>query len=436
MSPAAGAINARTAARRYLLLTVTRWLPVGLTMGLTVLLPVERGISLAQLGSLLAIQGLVVLALEIPCGGLADHFGRRPLLVIAGLLAVASSLIFLLATDYWGFALALLLQGLFRALDSGPLESWYVDAATAEDPDFPIERVLSHAATALGLSIAGGALIGGALVAWHPWGWTSAFTLPFVVSTAAAAAHVVLLAALVREPRRRGELAASGTGDSPQQAGGWSALWRTTAGGLGVLRTSRVLRGLVMVEVFWALAMLGFETLMPLRLAELLGGEGPAGVVIGPASAVAWGLFALGSAVIGLLSRRWGVARTAIAARILNGAMVIGMGLAAGPVGLLIGFGLAYATHGGAGPLHNALLHRCATAENRTLVLSLNSLVASGVYSLAMLAVLPLAGLWGTGATLVLLGALSMLGALGYLGAWKAERATRNAELIGASGRP
>ena len=37
-------IGVRQAERRLVLLTATRWMPVGLVLGLTVLLPLERGL--------------------------------------------------------------------------------------------------------------------------------------------------------------------------------------------------------------------------------------------------------------------------------------------------------------------------------------------------------------------------------------------------------
>ncbi|MUG03920.1 MFS transporter, partial [Bacillus tequilensis] len=100
--------------------------------------------------------------------------------------------------------------------------------------------------------------------------------------------------------------------------------------------------------------------------------------------------------------------------RILNGAVVVGMGIAAGPVGLLIGYGLAYLTHGAAGPLHNALLHRQSGPETRAMVLSINSMIAGGAYSLGLVVLMPLAEAISTPAAIVAAGAFSMLGAVGY----------------------
>lgn len=407
-------LSGRQAERRFVLLTATRWAPVGLVLGLTVLLPLERGLSLAEVGSLMAVAGFVSLALELPTGGLADTIGRRPLLLIASAAALTSTSIFVLADTVAWFAVALVLQGVFRALDSGPLESWFVDALHADDPTAQPERGLSRAGAVLGVGIAGGALAGGLLVGWHPIEGWSALVLPFLVALVAQLVHLVLVASLVREPPR---IRRPDHPDERPDGAAWAA-WR-------LLRTSPVLRTLVAVEVFWAVAMIAFETLTPVRLAELVGGEDAAGALFGPAASAAWALFAAGAALAGLASRRLGVAVTAILARVLNAGFVVLMAFAGGVLGLVVAFWLAYLTHGANGPMHSALLHRQSGPSTRTVVLSINSAVAAGVASLALLVLLPLAEATSTSLAFAVAGGFSALGVLGYLPAWRQERAAR-----------
>lgn len=372
-------VTAAQARRTLLLLTFTRWFPVGLIIGLTTLLVLQRGLSLSEVGLVSAVQGFVVLALELPTGGVADAIGRRPVLVLAAAVGIGSLVLFVTAHTVAAFMLAAALTGLYRALDSGPLEAWFVDAAHAEDPTSPVERTLAHAGTVLGVAIAGGALVSGLLVAWHPVSGASPLLLPFWVAIGLNVAHLVGTAIWVREPRR-------GTGRGGRRI---LASVRTAPGvvrdGLRTLAAAPVLRCLVLVEVFWSVAMIAFETLNSARLAELVGGEDRAGAIIGPVSSAAWGLFAVGALVAGLASRWIGVGWTALAARVLNGAFVVLMGLAAGPAGLVAAFWASYAMHGAAGPMHSALLHRQATPANRTTVLSMNSMVAGGSLSVGLL---------------------------------------------------
>lgn len=406
-----------------MLLTATRWLPVGIVFGLTILLPRERGLSLSQIGVLIAVQGFVVLALELPTGGLADSIGRRPLLVVAALVGLVSTLLFVAADTFWLFAVAMMLHGVFRALDSGPLESWYVDASIRADPTAPIERGLAWASTTLGAATAVGALLGGAIVFWDPIPDWSALAFPFVIAAAVKLVHTVLTVLLITEDRpdrpaeRPRGLASSAA---------LLAMLRTTPttilDGVRMLRTQRTLRALVLVEVFWCVAMIAFETLTPVSLADFLGSTVEAGALFGPVSALAWALFAGGSVLAGVTSRRLGVAGTAIAARILNGLFVIGMGLAAGVVGLIAAYWLAYLTHGAGGPVHQTLLHRQAQSHNRTVVLSINSMVGGGAYTLGVLVLAPFAEATTTGVALIVAGAFSILGAVCYLPALREER--------------
>src|SRR3954464_3405471 len=117
----------RSATRRLVALTVLRWLPVGLTTPITVLLAQSRGLSLAELGVLFTVHGAVVVVLELPTGGLADVLGRRPVVVAGAVLYLLSCLVFATATSFPAFLAAILLLGLGRTLDSGPVEAWYVD---------------------------------------------------------------------------------------------------------------------------------------------------------------------------------------------------------------------------------------------------------------------------------------------------------------------
>ena len=92
-APIGGVVSALTETqvrRRFLFLLGLRWFPVGLMIPVLVLLPLERGLTIAQFGAAAAAQGLIVLFLELPTGGLSDAIGRRPVLLLAGLLNLAS----------------------------------------------------------------------------------------------------------------------------------------------------------------------------------------------------------------------------------------------------------------------------------------------------------------------------------------------------------
>ena len=142
--------------------------------------------------------------------------------------------------------------------------------------------------------------------------------------------------------------------------------------------------------------------------------------VVGPAAAAGWALFGVGTFLAGLLSRRLGVARAAMIGRALNGIGAITIGLATGPAGLIVAYLFTYTTHGINGPPHSALLHRVASASNRSTVLSMNSMMAFLAFAIAS----PLAGWLAEQTSLavaaVTVGVISVFGVLGYLPARRA----------------
>jgi MFS family permease len=420
-------VLAPAAARRvFLLLSLTRWFPVGLVVGLMTLWPLERGLTIADALLAASLQGLVIFVLELPTSGFADAFGRRPVLVAAAAVNVVSCAVLVLADSFWTFALAAALQGVFRALDSGPLEAWYVDTVHVTEPGADVDGTLAAQGTVLGCSIAAGAVISGGLVAWHPLPFGSALLLPLLVYTALTVGHLAAVVVLLREPRTHVDV--TGARRAAQSAREAPAVIRD---GLGLLARNRVLLGLVLVELFWSTGMVVFESFQPIRLAELVGGEERAGALMGPVAAVGWGVFALGAALAGQASRRIGVTWTAILARILNGLGAVVMGLVAGPLALIAAYLFTYGLHGTAGPMHASLLHREAEARNRATVLSMNSMVAFAAFSLAA----PLLGALATGAgtqtAMVTAGAFSVLGAALYVPALRAERARDRVALAG-----
>jgi MFS family permease len=420
-----GLVTARAARRTLLILSFTRWFPVGLVIGVTTLLPLQRGLSLAEIGVIFSMQGFVVLGLELPTGGFADALGRRPVLLAAGVVALISGVLFITADTFGMFIIAMLLQGVFRALDSGPLEAWYVDTAHADDPDVKVEDALSKADTVLGLGIAAGALISGGLIAWHPFASASALELPYWVAIGLNVVHLGAIALLVRE--KRTHVDATGARRALRSAKEAPAV---VIDGIRTLGRSRVLLALVLVEVFWSVGMIAFETLMPVRLAELVGGEDQAGALMGPVSSAAWALFAVGAFVAGLAAKRIGVGWTALLARVLNGAFVVVMGLMLGPIGLITAFFVTYTLHGSGGPVHMTLLHRQAEARNRTTILSMNSMIGGGAYSLGLLALGPLAEHTSTATAIIVAGGFSILGAALYLPAIRQEKSPQVDDLV------
>ncbi|KAA1397909.1 MFS transporter [Aeromicrobium ginsengisoli] len=358
-----------TLRTRFWVLAGLRWLPTGFVIPVGALLPLERGLTIAEYGMVAATQGFVVLLLELPTGGFADALGRKPVFVASAVVALASYVTSALAQVPLAFVVASALSGVFRALDSGPLNAWFVDAVhedeSVADRSGTVARGLSGYASVVGASIATGAIISGLFILWAPLGREDSLALPYWIATALALVQIVAATLLMHEDR------------SARVAGVlWSirATPRVILDGGRLLWRSRVLRALIAVELFWGFGMIAFESFMPIRLSELLADRDHAAALMGPVTAAAWGVSAVGAALVPLLLRRWSMVGVSVTLRIVQGATVVAMGLAAGPVGLVLGLFATYAVHSAAGAIYETLLHDQVGKENRATVLSLASM--------------------------------------------------------------
>lgn len=379
--------------RRFLLLLALRWLPTGMLIPVMVLLLLDRHLSIAEIGLASAAQGVIVMALELPTGALADSLGRRAVLLSASLFDLASIGLLLTADSVAMLVMVFGLQGVFRALDSGPLDAWFVDSVQAVDPAADIEGALGAAGAVLGVSIAVATVLAGGLVALDPIAAVDALLLPVLVSLVLRLVNVVAIAALMTEPAQHIRRA---TPQFPAAIGDAVLL----------IRSSRMLRALLVVEVLWGAGMVAFETLTPARLEEVTGNAGRAAAVFGPVTAAAWLASAGAAAAVPRLAIRMGPARAGAALRVLQGITAAGIGIASGTVGVVVAFLLTMAVHGAANPVHQGLLHRSIDGPtNRSTVVSANSLSAQFGGAVGMVTLTALADAT-TRSTAVIVGAV------------------------------
>lgn len=414
--------DAAAVRRRYLVLVALRWFPTGLLIPISVLFLLSRGLNLVEIGLVSSVQGLVILFLELPTGGLSDSLGRRPVLILSRGVSVVSLAVLVLANSVALFALSRVLQGIFRALDSGPLEAWYVDATLDADPEARLESGLGAGSAVLSVAIASGALLSGALIALDPVPAIDPLAVPIIVALALSVIDLVAIVLLLAEVRPGRGLRAA-----------WSSI-RAVPGvvrdGLVMARASRILLALLMVELFWGFAMVAFESLFPIRLAEVVGGTTAAGAIMGPVSSGAWFASAAGAAVIASLSRWTGVAAGAAILRVLQGLTIVAMGVLAGPVGLITAYLACYVTHGASNPLHATLLHRQVDSRHRTTVLSMNSMVSQPAGAIGAIVLTVIASGTSLSTAMIVAGVLCALAAPLYLPARRAELQAQEARTV------
>lgn len=365
MTPAPN--DTKSVRRRFLLLRWLRWLPTGLLVPVLVLVLLDRGLNLAQLGVVFAGQGLMVLVLELPTGGLADAIGRRTVLLVATVFEAGAFVLLIGARSVPLLVLAAGFMGVYRALESGPLDSWYVDTTQAIDPGADIERGLSQAGIVTGLAIGIGALAASALVAFDPLPGIDPLVTPVIVALALLVLEWVAIATLMSEPRQSRNLAALRSAVSEVPA--------IVATAVGTVKRSTALLAIVSVEFLWGLGLHSVESFTPVKLGDVLESSDQAATILGPANTVAWLVAAGGAALVPLLTRRLSPAGAGASLRIAQGITVLGIAFALGPMGVVVAYVLAIGINGASNPIHQGMLHRGVDdGKNRATVVSVNSL--------------------------------------------------------------
>lgn len=350
--------------RRFLSLLALRWLATGLLMPVSLLLPLERGLTVADVGLAMAAQGVVVILLEVPSGALTDAWGRRPVFIASGLLAITAYAVTFMAQSLAAFAVAWAISGVFRALDSGPLEAWFVDAENARGAAHEVPRGLAAAGGVISASIAAGSLVSAGLLWVAPWRTEATLAAPYLVAIGVVVVQV-LCAWRLMDPVRA---------DVAPTLGAWRD---SLVMGVRVAFGSR-LRLLSAAMLLVGVGVAALELLMPVRLEEFSDDASGAASVLGVVSSAAWGLAALGAALTSRALRRLGPALLTPVLFAVEGLGLVAMAAATG-VGILVaGYWLCYLVHTSSGAMYNSLVHGRVSDAQRGTALSVTSMAFLG----------------------------------------------------------
>ncbi|SFP59288.1 Major Facilitator Superfamily protein [Geodermatophilus dictyosporus] len=413
----------RSVTRRFVGLTALHWLPVGLSAPVTVLLATSRGLSPADIGVVFAVYSTVVLVLELPTGGLADALGTRPVLVASGLLSTAGLLAVTVADDVAAFALAEALRAVGRALSSGPLEAWYVDAVRAADPDADVAPGLSRAGAADGAGLCLGAVLGGLLPLLADGSGDAVLVLPILLAAALSVVSVVAVALLVVPLRSRQGSGTAALRDGLRTA---PAVVRDTA---RLVTRDRLLRRLLAVSALVGTVLSTLELLGPLRAAELTGSLTEGSAVFGVVMAVSFAAAGVG-ALLAPAARRAARGSAAAGGAVL--AVLGALAVAAVPLGgpLVLGclFAVFYTANAASWPLWKAVLHGRVGAGQRATALSASSLALQVGALGGTLGLARLAEAAGTGAGFLAVAGALLLVAVVSLGLRAGDRSAAPAD--------
>ncbi|MBC7373916.1 MAG: MFS transporter [Frankiales bacterium] len=361
------------ATRRYVGLTALRWLPVGLTVSVSVLLALSRGLSLTQIGLVFVVHSLLVVLLELPTGGLADAIGRRPVLVASGVLHLLACLAYATADDVSGFVLAAGLQATGRALDSGPLQAWYVDTVRRADPGADIVPGLSRAGTADCLALAAGAVVGGLAPTLLSGAASSALLLPYLVAAVLDVVSIVAVLVLVTPTGARPNPRPS---TSAALRAGLTAVPHTVRDSVALCVRDQALRRVMLLSLAGGFVLLTLELLGPPLFADLAGGTTSGSSVYGVVMAVSFLAGAAGAALapgsrrLARQSTPWAVTGLTAAGALA----VAGVAATTTVLAAAVAYAAFYLLNAARWPLVTAVLHSRVGAGQRATALSASSL--------------------------------------------------------------
>ncbi|HEX7001845.1 MAG TPA: MFS transporter [Trueperaceae bacterium] len=410
-----------TTRQTYYLVTSLTWFGAVLPMAVMVLLAQSRGVGLAEVGLFMGLYSIVVAVLELPSGALADKMGRKNAYIIGGLLNVVARVVFLLAFDLTAFMAFAVVLGASRALTSGALEAWFIDALQQEDRATDLQPELAAAGSYQLVGLALGTLAGGALPTLFSYlpteGILTPLAVPLVASIGVQLVASALAAILIREERPSGASGTEATDAKLRLAEVFSHVGQAVS---TVVKSPR-LRLLLLVDVVIGAVLAGSENLWQPFFATLLpGGDVAAGggtLALGVVLGGSFGVGILGNVVATQLSRAVGKRHALVSAifQVAQGTAFVFLALS-GRFLLATGlFWLTYLTRTGWSSPHSTLFHREVTPDRRTVLLSAQSLAGFAGAFVGSVALGALAEATSIGTAWIVAGAAVAACALPYL---------------------
>ena len=351
----------------YNLVVFLLWLASGLPLSLLVLFFQARGLNLLQVGLCFAVYSGAAVLLELPTGGLADTLGRRKIGLLAGFCLVAGTLVYLLAFSLAVFLLASILAGAGRALLSGSLEAWFVDASLAADPEADLQAGLAQGGAAQIAGMGTGLLAGGLLPQLFPHlpsDGTAVLTplsTPFVAAVGIWLVATAAMAVLIREPERSGPAATP------------PGVWSNVREAIRLGAADRELSLLLVPAACWGLAFGAVETFWQPYFAGVIGSVAGRTHWFGGLFAASFLFAGLGNSLATSLSRALGRRYALICglATALQMCAIVLLALQSRLLPAAVCFWLIYAANGLLQSPQSALLNQRIPPDKRATLLSL-----------------------------------------------------------------
>jgi len=389
------------------------WFSVGLLIPVIALLQIEKGLSLLEVGYNAAVYSIIVLALELPTGGLADTIGRKRVYILSRIFQIVTGGILLVANGFPLVMAAFITMGISRALSSGSMDAYFIDALESAGKGEDLQRPLALMGMFAPAGIAAGSLLGG----WLPmsrgpimvrFGFGDMYSANIAVALLCSIIQLIFTAVVIHEERHHSE--------PTEHIDGFARFKNIIINGLGEGFRNRKLFLLLAATLTWGLAFSGLEQFWQPRVKGLLP-DMENTMIFGFLSTGYFAVGAIGNLFSIPLSKLLGNrhSRTMIMLRLLMGGLFILLSRTAGIAGFSVFYLLTFFANGVSDSPHAAMFNKIVPAGKRATLLSLESLFLQAGGAVGSLYAGFVAQTWSIGTAWLIGGGVIMISSLLYI---------------------
>ncbi|WP_153011643.1 MFS transporter [Serinicoccus chungangensis] len=413
----------------YFVLSAMQIMGTAATFPVLVILMADRGLSTSAIGIVLALGAFTIACAEIPLGMGSDRLPRSVSIIAASVLRLCAFAVFATFSEPFWFGIASVIFGLGRAVESGPLQAWFVSANRAHhrvgdavpgDVDQQLSEGLGSGFAGAAVGGAVGAAVAATVLHFGSGPFLSSaeslqlLTVPVWLGCAVEVVFIMMVIGMRlekhvprKDARQHGPVAGKQGGALRAfiNLGKNKTIWLFSA------------RWLFMAAGFQA-----FELLTPLKLADLVASPSSAAAFFAVLFVGTQGCAAVGAACAGAI-RRWGHwGRAVVSLTLLSGVLLVAGGLAGHLWILALFFGMAFLVGGPSGALLGPLLHSQVEDDQRATLLSVESTFANVAVGLGSVGLGGVASAYGPSTGLVVGGCFVICAVVPTLFVLRSER--------------
>ncbi|NYT12517.1 MAG: MFS transporter [Methanomassiliicoccales archaeon] len=347
------------------------WFIIGLFFPILILVQLDKGLNLLEVGVTAAIYSATVILLELPTGGLSDSIGRKRVYLISVVVQIISYLLILISWNFITMAFAFLAFGVARALSSGSMDAWFVDEFNRAHPEGNLQKSLAKVGVFIPLGLAAASIIGGVMpMIVGPWfeqipGF-NIYSGNLVLMVLLAIIQFFLTSALVFE---HGEFIG-------KASDGFKKLPEILSTSIMYGARNPVIKILLMATVAAGFGFAGLELLWQPRVEELIGVDSQTWIY-GVLAAGYFLMGSLGNAISASLSEKMKgrLALSLVGMRGMMGLLMLALALQGDILGFAFFYLVTFAFNGLSSSPHSAIFNSQVPAAKRSTLLSFESLI-------------------------------------------------------------